>query len=220
MVAVLRSGKEYTPVLPIKLGQQGAFPDAPLQHALERRWLHYAFLSRDSEWGMVANFSYLGPDEASINDDLQRCTSILLVYRRDFGWESTQFNAETLYPLWSAFKRPHAFATPYPYRVVSTADSPGVDFSLQRTSRPCTSQTAPFDRWQYLRWQSETGVIAHGDWRFGGETHPDIDAVGYHERVRGYWGWRELGGWVFGFANDPRIEAPDAPPPAALVFTL
>jgi hypothetical protein len=43
--------------------------------------------------------------------------------------------------------------------------------------------------------------------------------LGYHERVRGYWGWPELGGWVFGFANDPTPGATDAPP-TAVVFTL
>ena len=220
MVAVLRSGKDYISPLPIKLGQQGPFPDAPMQYALERRWLHYAFLSRDNQWGMVANFSYLGPDEFDEDDESQRCTSILLVYKREVGWEATQFNAETLVPLWSAFARPHAYATPHPYRVMSTAGSPGVDFTLQRSSHPCTSQCAPFDRWQYLRWQSETGVIARGRWHYGGKIYADVEAIGYHERVRGYWGWPELGGWVFGFANDPHVVAKDAPPPAALVFTL
>ena len=46
-----------------------------------------------------------------------------------------------------------------------------------------------------------------------------VESVGYHERVRGLWGWPEMGGWVFGFANDPTAHGDD-PPPTALVFTL
>jgi len=221
MVAVLMPRKSSIPPLPMKLGQQMPFPDVALQEALERRWLHYAFLSRDNQWAMVANFAYLGPDNAAnAHDEKNRNTSILLVYRRGAGWEASQFNAATLYPLWSAFSRPHAFGSPQPYAVMSTAGSPAVSFKLQRSSHPCTSQCAPFDRWQYLRWQSETGVIARGAWTFAGDTHRDVDAIGYHERVRGCWGWPQLGGWVFGFANDPAVVTAGAPPPAALVFTL
>ena len=46
-----------------------------------------------------------------------------------------------------------------------------------------------------------------------------MQLIGYHERVRGLWSWPVLGGWVFGFANDPRgLES--GPPAAAVVFTF
>ncbi|MEU0257654.1 hypothetical protein ABZ299_35555 [Streptomyces sp. NPDC006184] len=34
-----------TPTVP-RLGPLGPFPNAPLAHPLDRKWLHYAFLSR------------------------------------------------------------------------------------------------------------------------------------------------------------------------------
>lgn len=45
------------PPLLTQIGPAGAFPRAPLTRVLERRWLHYAFASRDGELGMVANVS-------------------------------------------------------------------------------------------------------------------------------------------------------------------
>jgi hypothetical protein len=51
-------------------------------------------------------------------------------------------------------------------------------------------------------------------------VYRDVEAVGYHERVSGTWGWPELGGWVFGFANDPQPGLTGSAPPAAVVFTL
>jgi hypothetical protein len=206
------------PPAPIPItGPPGPFPSFPLRRVLERRWLHYAFLSRDGELGLVANVAWLGGglDGAAS----RRSTSILLLYRRGRGWEYSEFNADTSTPLWSAFRRPHHCGVPGPFDVCSTAGSPGVALELQRTSRPCTSQTAPFARRQHLRWQSEPGVIARGRWSFAGEQLQDVEAIGYHERVRGYWGWPELGGWVFGFANDP-CRGESAAPPAAIVFTL
>jgi hypothetical protein len=189
-----------------------------MARVLERRWLHYAFLSRDGRLGMVANVAGLGP---SPEDPLgaPRRTSILLVHRAGAGWMASQFNAETSDPQWSAFRLPHPHRTPGRLELAATAGHAAVSFDLLRTSRPCTSQCASFARGQHLRWQSETGVIARGDWRAGGETYPGVEAVGYHERVRGYWGWPELGGWVFGFANDPGGTGDEAPE-TALVFTL
>lgn len=208
------------PPLLTQIGPAGAFPRAPLTRVLERRWLHYAFASRDGELGMVANVSWLGP---SPEDPLgaPRCMSILLVHRRGRGWCASQFNAVTLAPLWTAFRRPHEHGTPGRLEIAGTAGTVGVALDLQRTGRPCTSQCAPFGA-HHLRWQSEPGVVARGTWRFRGEDHRDVDAIGYHERVRGRWGWPELGGWVFGFANDPRTPAGGggAPPPSAVVFTL
>ncbi len=145
--------------------------------------------------------------------------SILLVYRRGKGWRSSQFNAETLMPLWSSFRLPHPFGEPKKFELSAIARTPFVKLQMQRTSRPCTSQCAQFATDQHFRWQSETGVIARGDWGFDDHVYQDVEAVGYHERVRGYWGWPELGGWVFGFANDPQGQG-NTPPPAAIVFTL
>jgi hypothetical protein len=204
--------------LPVKLGPLGPFPAVPLARSLERRWLHYAFLSRDNELGMVANISWLGPD-AGQHDKEPRCMSILLLYHRGEGWRSSQFNAITSAPPWSAFRLPHDFNEPGRFELRSTSTTPFVTLTMQRSSRPCTSQCVPFAQDQHLRWQSETGVIARGDWGFGDRVHRDVVAIGYHERVRGYWGWPELGGWVFGFANDPQDKG-NAPPPTAVVFTL
>ena len=219
MPAVLRPGGPSQITLPVKVGPQGPFPARPLSHVLERRWLHYAFLSRDNELGMVSNVAWLGPDPENPGAR-QRCTSILLLYRRGAGWRASQFNTETSTPLWSAFRMPHAFAAPGPLNLSATSGEPAVNLKLQRSSHPCTSQCAPFATNQHFRWQSETGILAKGTWRFGDELFEDMEAVGYHERVRGRWGWPEMGGWVFGFANDPQVTEPGGPPPTAVVFTL
>jgi hypothetical protein len=200
------------------LGPTGPFPDIALQRVLERRWLHYAFLSTDGELGLVANVATLGPAPEQ-SAPHPRCTSILLLYRRGLGWSATQFNAKTLAPLWSAFRQPYNFFEPQRWELASTADAPWVALDLTRTSHPCTSQCAPFNPGQHLRWQSETGVFARGDWGFSDGVRREVTAVGYHERVRGYWGWPQLGGWVFGFANDATASS-DRPPPYAAVFTL
>jgi len=202
----------------VALGPEGPFPRVRLRKVLERRWLHYAFLSRDHELGMVANVAWLGPGPEA-GDAPPRCTSILLVHKRGEGWCASQFNTITSTPLWSAFRQPHPPHTPGPLTLTSTSASPAVELQLARSSRPCTSQCAWFAPDQHLRWQSETGVIARGRWTFKDQTFDNVEAIGYHERVRGYWGWPELGGWVFGFANDPG-GASDRPPPTAFVFTL
>jgi len=200
------------------LGPQGPFPDIALKRELERRWLHYAFLSRDNQLGMVANVAWLGPpaDQPELGP---RCTSILLIYKRNEGWCASQFNAKTAVPLWSSFRTPHPFSTPKSFAMGASSTTPNVTLQMQRTSRPCTSQCVSFADNHHLRWQSETGVNAIGDWRYKDQTIQNVDAIGYHERVRGNWGWPELGGWVFGFANDPEPRG-SGPPPTAVVFTL
>lgn len=201
-----------------RLGPRGPFPSAPMRDTLERRWLHYAFLSRDGHLGMVANSAWLGPASGEAPGEA-RFTTILLLHERGKPWVASQFNAEVGAPLWSAFRQPHALFESSPLVLRSTADAPAVDLRLRRTGAPCTSQCAPFAGDHHLRWQSEAGVRAHGDWRFNGTTFEDVDAVGYHERVRGRWGWPELDEWVFGFANDLDGSA-DAPPEYAAVFTF
>jgi hypothetical protein len=185
---------------------------------LERRWLHYAFLSRDGRHGMVANASWLGP-EAHDADAAPHYTTILLLHERGKPWVASQFNAEISAPPWSAFRQPHALHEPQPLHISSTAQVPAVKLLVRRTSLPCTSQCAPFAGDHHLRWQSEAGVRASGDWCLDGRWQRQVDAVGYHERVRGRWGWPELGEWVFGFANDMGGSA-EEPPAYAAVFTF
>lgn len=60
---------------------------------------------------------------------------------------------------------------------------------------------------------------ARGQWLLPGRAPRNVDAIGYHERVRGCWGWPELDEWVFGFANDLGA-ADDRPPRYAGVFTF
>ena len=227
MPATLRPQSTPTPKQPaVALGPEGPFPNTSLRKVLERRWLHYAFLSRNHELGMVANVAWLGPGLESPNAP-PRCTSILLIHKRGEGWCASQFNTETRIPLWSSFRQPHPVQNSAQnsagddenLHLTASAKSPSVKLQLVSSSRPCTSQCASFAGNQHLRWQSETGVIARGDWQFKDESFKEVEAIGYHERVRGYWGWPELGGWVFGFANDPRGPT-DQPPATAFVFTL
>jgi hypothetical protein len=206
------------PYPPIKLGPWGPFPDASLVRVLERRWLHYAFLARDDSWAMVANISWLGRGR-SLPGATPRNMAILLVHREGGGWESSQFNASIRVPLWSAFRQPAYLGSALPFAMASSAGSPRVDLSLTRTSHPCTSQCSTFGPGHHFRWQSETGIVARGRSVWRGGLLPEIDAVGYHERVRGYWGWPEMGGCVFGFANDPEAAA-GAAPRTAIAFTL
>jgi hypothetical protein len=202
---------------PAGLGPVGPFPRAPLTDPLERRWLHYAFLSRDGNHSLIANAAWLGPPDG-VTGAPARFTTILLLHERGRAWTSSQFNAQTSRPLWSAFRLPHGFGQESELKIHSVAGEPAVDLLLQRTSRPCTSQCAVFADNHHLRWQSETGVRARGSWNLHGRAVA-VDAVGYHERVRGRWGWPELDEWVFGFANDLHAE-PGRPPRYAGVFTF
>jgi hypothetical protein len=198
------------------LGPAGPFPAAALTHPLDRRWLHYAFLSRDGRKAMVANASWLGPAENE-PPGTERFATILLLHDGDGAWQSSQFNAATERPPWSAFTRPHPHSQPRSLSISAANGQPAVALKLIRTSRPCTSQSAFFAKHQHLRWQSETGVTATGEWTT--DTTATVDLVGYHERVRGRWGWPDLGEWVFGFANDMTGD-PAKPPPWAGVFTF
>jgi hypothetical protein len=200
-----------------RLGPKGPFPDIEMNDVLERRWLHYAFFSCDGRYSMVANASRLGPPEDDPTRTV-RAMTILLLHERGQPWVSSQFNATASQPLWSAFCQPHPHGVATPFCIGAICGAPAVELNLLRTSRPCTSQCAPFAGDHYLRWQSETGVRAAGKWRFG-DQEIEVQAVGYHERVRGRWGWPELDEWVFGFANDLRMEGP-APPAYAGVFTF
>lgn len=199
------------------LGPAGPFPNAALTDVFDRRWLHYAFLSRDGRHGMVANAAWLGPP-AEEAPPRERFTTILLLHERGGPWRSSQFNAEIGSEPWSAFRLPHPFHEARRLGICASAGAPSVELDLRRTSRPSTSQCAFFAGRQHLRWQSETGVRAAGSWDAGDGAKP-IELVGYHERVRGRWRWPDLGEWVFGFANDLAGD-PGRPPAWAGVFTF
>ena len=199
------------------LGVAGPFPRSELTHPLDRRWLHYAFLSRDGRHGLVANSAWLGPSEDE-PPGTERFTTILLMHERGTRWRSSQFNASPSMPPWSAFCLPHAHGRPKPLRIAAQSGFPAVDLRLARTSRPCTGQCAFFSGRHTLRWQSETGVRASGTWCLDGDNI-EVTSVGYHERVRGRWDWGELGEWVFGFANDLAGD-PRRAPAWAGVFTF
>lgn len=201
----------------IGLGPAGPFPATPLNKPIDRRWLHYAFLSRDGQRAMVANSSWLGPAENEPSGN-EMFATILVLHDGEGPWHTSQFNAETTRLPWSAFERPHAHGIAGGLKIAATSGAPAVDLQLTRTSRNCSSQTAFFAGHQHLRWQSETGVTASGTWRTATRAEK-VDLVGYHERVRGRWAWPDLGEWVFGFANDLEGD-PGEPPEWAGVFTF
>ncbi|MFC9504845.1 hypothetical protein [Streptomyces sp. NPDC057002] len=212
-----------------RLGPAGPFPQGALGGLrggpLERQWLHYAFLSRCGNLAVIANLSSLGADRA---DDSPHQRAIVLVHDRDGGWEASQFNARRQQVAWSSFRLPRADGADGAFMVAAVAGSPAVDVRLRGTGRACTSQCAPFGQDEFLRWQSEPGILASGTVTVHGRPR-QVALTGYHERVRGRWSWPTLGGWVFGFVNAPHGQAVDgippaadatAPPPAAVVFTL
>lgn len=199
------------------LGPLGPFPNAPLNDPIDRRWLHYAFLSRDGRNSMVANVAWLGPAEDE-PPGTERFTTILLLHETGGNWVSSQFNADIGGAPWSAFRMPHDHNSMGPLSIASTSGTPVVDLQLHRTSRPCSSQCVFFADHQHLRWQSEPGVRAVGNWDHG-TGNRKVDLIGYHERVRGRWSWPDLGEWVFGFANDLGSD-PARPPAWAGVFTF
>lgn len=197
------------------LGPLEPQPEVRLNGPLERRWLHYAFLSDPPGLALVANLSTLGP----VGDGEPQRMNILLVHDERSGWHCSQFNAGVPERPWSAFR---ASVEDDVLPLAAKTGHPAVRLKMRRTSRPCTSQCASFGDFQHLRWQSESGVVADGDWAVApGRVHTGVRSLGYHERVRGRWGWPELGGWVFGFANDPGQAADGrGAPPWAVVFTL
>ncbi|MEV0183495.1 hypothetical protein AB0I54_29995 [Streptomyces sp. NPDC050625] len=223
-----------TPIL-ARLGPPGPFPHTPLTHPLDRKWLHYAFLSRCGRQALIANLSVLGSSTGAVfadpgTPDTGRRSgtgtaaegqhmAILLVHARDRGWSATQFNADQPELPWSAFRLPHPHGASGAFRLAARSAAPAADVRLTRTSRPCTSQCAPFGEDEHLRWQSEPGILGAGTLRHGDGTATETELLGYHERVRGRWSWPTLGGWVFGFVNDPSGPT-GAAPPFAVVFTL
>lgn len=213
---------------PFPVGAGGELRGGPL----ERQWLHYALLSRCGGTAVIANLSALGADHA---DEPAHRRGIVLVHDQGSGWAASQFNARQQQVPWSSFRLPRprgAEGGEGPFTVAAVSGSPSLDVQLRSTSRACTSQCAPFGDGEFLRWQSEPGVLGAGTVTVHGHSRW-MELTGYHERVRGRWSWPALGGWVFGFVNAPygggesaaRADVPAAgdvpgPPPAAVVFTL
>ncbi|MGW7786833.1 hypothetical protein ACWGKX_04475, partial [Streptomyces tricolor] len=124
----------FTPTLP-RLGPPGPFPYAPLAHPLDRKWLHYAFLSRCGRQALIANLSVLGSSTGAVFADPGAPASgrrsgtgtaaegqhmaILLVYEEGHGWSATQFNAEQPELPWSAFRLPHPRGEAGAFRVAA-----------------------------------------------------------------------------------------------------
>src|SRR5690606_14780008 len=116
------------------LGPAGPFPRARLTHTLDRRWLHYAFLTRDGRRSVVANAAWLGPADA--DDDRERFTTILLLHERGKAWASSQFNADITVPAWSSFRLPHAHGEAGKLAIAARAGTPAIDLEVARTGRP------------------------------------------------------------------------------------
>jgi hypothetical protein len=195
---------------------RGPFPSARLAHTMERRWLHFAFVNRGGTRAVIANLAWLG-GEAGLPG---LHTAILLVYDHEMGWSSSQWNASGPTEPWSSFRRrcgPPGEEASTHFALAASKGLPAVSLRLRSTSTPGVSGCATFgaDHWQ--RWQAEPGVLASGVLTTAGGDPRPFDAVGYHERVRGRWGWPEMGGWVFGFCND---VAGDGTPAWSLVFAL
>ena len=64
----------------------GVFPRLPIADLLERRWLHYAFLTADGSRALIANIAWLGGDGGTP----PMRTAILLAHDADHGWSSSR----------------------------------------------------------------------------------------------------------------------------------
>jgi len=120
---------------PGRMGPTGPFPTVKMTDEVERRWLHYAMLSRDGRHSLVANAAWLGPPEGD-PQGAARYTTILLLHEQGKPWISSQFNASISEPPWSAFRLPQGFGEAAPLRIASHAGEPAVDLMLNRSPRP------------------------------------------------------------------------------------
>lgn len=199
-------------------GPPGPFPRVPLSDVLERRWLHYAFITTDEKQAMIANLATLGTEGGG--EPIR--TSVLLMYHRDHGWTCSQWHANLPREPWTSYRNPPpptVFPRPPDFELRSLAGTPAVALHLASTSTPAPAGVAHFNRTHWKCWQAQPGVLAAGRWDDGMVPMRETAAVGYHERVRGRWGWPEMGGWVFGFCN--RLgDSADGPPSWAVVFCL
>jgi hypothetical protein len=196
----------------------GPFTRAPLSDPLERRWLHYAFITADEQQALIANLALLGTDDGG--DPIT--TNLLLAYHCQYGWTCSQWHAYLPRAPWTSYRTPPpATCLPRPpdFELQSLAGTPSVSLHLTGTSTPAPAGVSRFHGTHWKRWQAQPGVLAKGWWDDGMAPARQTVAVGYHERVHGRWGWPEMGGWVFGFCN--QIGAPlEGPPEWAVVFAL
>ncbi len=196
----------------------GPFTHLPLSDVLERRWLHYAFITVDERQALIANLATLGGEEGF---EPTR-TTVLLAYHRDHGWTCSQWHAHLPREPWTSY-RPTPPSSAWPrvpdFELQSLAGTPSVSLHLTSTSTPAPAGVSRFHGTHWKRWQAQPGVLATGRWDDGMAPTREVVAVGYHERVHGRWGWPEMGGWVFGFCNQLGDRA-DGPPNWALVFAL
>jgi hypothetical protein len=196
----------------------GPFTSLPFSHVLERRWLHYAFITADERQALIANLAMLGAE----NGDEPTHTSILLLYHRDYGWRCSQWHAHLAHAPWTSYQSPPP-STMWPrepdFELQSFTGKPAVSLHLASTTTPAPAGISRFHGPNWKRWQAQPGVLATGHWDDGMVSGREVRAVGYHERVHGRWAWPEMGGWVFGFCNQLAAD-PDGAPNWALVFAL
>jgi hypothetical protein len=199
-------------------GPPGPFPRVPLSHVLERRWLHYAFITADERQALIANLATLGGESGA---EAIR-TNVLLLYHREHGWACSQWHAVVPREPWTSYRTPApstAFPRPPDLELRSLVGRPAIALHLTSTSTPAPAGCSLFHRRHWKRWQAQPGVLAVGRWDDGMSVMRETVALGYHERVHGCWGWPEMGGWVFGFCNQ-LDSVLDGPPAWALVFAL
>lgn len=203
---------------PFLTGPPGPFPRVPLSDVLERRWLHYAFITTDEQQALIANLATLGAEDGG--EPIR--TTVLLAYHREHGWACSQWHAYLPREPWTSFRSPGP-PTTFPRRpdfeLQSLAGTPAVALHLTSTSTPAPAGVSHFHRTHWKRWQAQPGVLAAGRWDDGMVPARETVAVGYHERVHGRWAWPEMGGWVFGFCNQLGDRL-DGPPSWAVVFAL
>jgi hypothetical protein len=196
----------------------GPFTNLPFSDVLERRWLHYAFITTDERQAIIANLAMLGGEDGE--DPTQ--TSILLAYHRDHGWTCSQWHAHLPRDPWTSYGStlPSAVPAHEPnFEMQSLAGVPSVSLHLTSTTTPAPAGVSHFHQTNWKRWQAQPGVLARGRWADGMAPPRETVAVGYHERVHGRWAWPEMGGWVFGFCNQ-LADRLDGPPNWAVVFAL
>jgi hypothetical protein len=196
----------------------GPFTDLPFSDVLERRWLHYAFITVDERQAIISNLATLGGE----NGDEPTETTMLLAYHQDYGWTSSQWHAHLPREPWTSYGSPgptSALTSKRNFEVQSLAGTPSVSLRLKSTTTPAPAGVSHFHTTHWKRWQAQPGVLATGHWADGMAPPRETVAVGYHERVHGRWGWPEMGGWVFGFCNQ-LADRPDGPPNWAIVFAL
>jgi hypothetical protein len=196
----------------------GPFNRLPFSDVLERRWLHYAFITVDERQALIANLATLGGE----GGEEPTQTTVLLAYHRDHGWTCSQWHAHLPRQPWTSYgSTPPNTAWPREpdFELQSLTGTPSVSLHLTSTTTPAPAGVSRFHDGHWKRWQAQPGVLAIGRWADGMVPPREIVAVGYHERVHGRWGWPEMGGWVFGFCNQLADRA-EGPPNWAVVFAL